>query len=341
MKNIARSYFWWPNLDKDISNLTKACEACTLNFNIPNKCALQKWDWPSTPFERIHIDYMFFEGNYFLIITDAHSKWLEVFHTKNMTTKITIDALRSNSTRFGLPKILVSDNATMFESVECKNSFNNNNINHITSPPYHAQSNGAAENSVKTVKNALKKSLHNTSLSYLNLTLNNFLFDYRNTTHASTGASPAQLMFGRNLRNRFSQVLPDSRLNDFIPCKSNVEKSINKANARQKKNFRGNRNVQFAVGDVVLARNYKNVSKPTWSKGLITKKISKTMYIVKIPELNNIEWKRHVDQLLTYKVDNLPLNMYNEAKDNSEPSGSGHNSRPQRIRKEPERLNYH
>lgn len=37
MKGMARSYFWWPNIDRDIEELAKQCEACNLNSSSPGK----------------------------------------------------------------------------------------------------------------------------------------------------------------------------------------------------------------------------------------------------------------------------------------------------------------
>ena len=43
-----------------------------------------------------------------------------------------------------------------------------------------------------------------------------FLFSYRNLTHSTTGVSPAELMFGRQLRSRLDLLKPslESRVED-------------------------------------------------------------------------------------------------------------------------------
>ncbi len=35
MKNLARSYVWWPNMDKDLENKAKSCTQCQINQNMP------------------------------------------------------------------------------------------------------------------------------------------------------------------------------------------------------------------------------------------------------------------------------------------------------------------
>ena len=37
MKAIARQYFWWPNLDKEIENYSRNCDVCNKVANNPNK----------------------------------------------------------------------------------------------------------------------------------------------------------------------------------------------------------------------------------------------------------------------------------------------------------------
>ena len=81
MKSLARSYIWWPKIDKDIEHLAKSCPGCQLQQNEAGKVPLHlhPWEWPTTPWQRIHLDFAGpFLGRMFLIIVDAHSKWPEV-----------------------------------------------------------------------------------------------------------------------------------------------------------------------------------------------------------------------------------------------------------------------
>ena len=75
MKSLARSYLWWPGMDKQIERCVRECSTCQVSRKEPPVVLLQPWPWPDKPWTRIHIDYAGpMEGRMFLIVTDAHSK---------------------------------------------------------------------------------------------------------------------------------------------------------------------------------------------------------------------------------------------------------------------------
>ncbi|KHJ42430.1 integrase core domain protein, partial [Trichuris suis] len=75
----------------------------------------------------------------------------------------------------------------------------------VRTTPYHPKTNGLAERAVRTFKERLAKA---GEASEMELCLQRFLFSYRNTPHATTGRSPAELLFGRRLRNQLDLLKP-------------------------------------------------------------------------------------------------------------------------------------
>jgi len=77
----------------------------------------------------------------------------------NPTSAVTIEHLHSIFATHGLPEMLVSDNGSVFTSVEFDNFTKQNGILHLKSAPYHpaAASNGLAERAVQTFKAFVKK----------------------------------------------------------------------------------------------------------------------------------------------------------------------------------------
>ena len=193
MKATARRYFWWPKLDEQIETMVSKCVSCQENATLPRKQEVAKWDWPTGPWRRIHIDYAGpFMGKMFLVVVDAYSKWLEVCITSSSTSETTIRLLRRTFATHGLPEHLVSDNGTQFCSEEFQNFMKANGVRHTKTAPGHPATNGLAERYVGFIKTQLKK---NTKMN-LNLEdrLQQILFTYRVTPHSATGETPAELL---------------------------------------------------------------------------------------------------------------------------------------------------
>lgn len=163
------------------------------------KAPVHPWEWPSAPWQRIHIVFAgpLLNKN-FLIMVDANSKWPEVFPMKKITSFKTIEILRTVFARNGIPEQIVSDNGPQFTSHEFDEFIRKNGIKHFKSAPYHPATNGLAERFVQTFKRSLE-SMRNQEMS-LNKKIANFLILYRNAPHSVTNETPAKLFHGRNLR---------------------------------------------------------------------------------------------------------------------------------------------
>ena len=107
----------WPKIDKNVEHLAKSCPGCQLQQNEAGKALVHSWEWPATPWQRIHVDFARpFLGRMFLIIVDAHSKWPEVEIMSSTTSTQTIDRLRTIFARYGVPAQVVTDNGPQFKS---------------------------------------------------------------------------------------------------------------------------------------------------------------------------------------------------------------------------------
>ena len=88
-------------------------------------------------------------GNMILLLVDAHSRWMEVEIVNAASTQNTIEHLRSVFARFGLPKVMVTDNGSCFTSSDFTEFARHNQIHHLRTAPYHPSSNGLAERAVQ------------------------------------------------------------------------------------------------------------------------------------------------------------------------------------------------
>ncbi|XP_008184219.1 uncharacterized protein K02A2.6-like [Acyrthosiphon pisum] len=105
MKSIARSYFWWPSIDKEIEDMARNCNECINARPNPPKSVLTPWKWPQRQWTRVHCDFLGpYKNKTFLIIVDATTKWLEVFQVNSMTAQTVITKLSELIARFGIPR---------------------------------------------------------------------------------------------------------------------------------------------------------------------------------------------------------------------------------------------
>ncbi|XP_015272338.1 PREDICTED: uncharacterized protein K02A2.6-like [Gekko japonicus] len=119
MKGLARGYFWWPKIDSDIESWVQRCHECQLSRPDPPQAPVQQWEKSHQPWLRVHINFAGpFQGQIFLIIVDAYSKWLEVVPTSKMMALTVINALRHIFATHGFLDTLMSDNGTCFTASE-------------------------------------------------------------------------------------------------------------------------------------------------------------------------------------------------------------------------------
>ena len=178
MKSLARQYVWWPGIDADLEQKVKTCKVCQSTCNSLAPVPLHPWEWPRQPWSRVHADYAGpFMGQMFLLLVDAHTKWMDIHIVPSATSQLTIEKMKKTFATLELPEMLVTDNGSVFTSSEFADFVKRNDIRHVTSSPYHPSSNGLAEHAVQTMKNGLKKVVSGS----LETKLAQFLFKYRLT----------------------------------------------------------------------------------------------------------------------------------------------------------------
>ena len=153
MKSLARMYVWWPGIGDDIEKTVRQCTDCQLHQSTPAVAPLNPWQWPTRPWARLHLDFAGpLKGKMYLVVVDAHSKWIEAICTPSATSAAVIEELNVLFAQFGLPDTIVTDNGTCFVSAEFSAILKRNGIKQITSAPYHLATNRMAECGVQIVK---------------------------------------------------------------------------------------------------------------------------------------------------------------------------------------------
>ena len=280
MKEIARSFVWWPNCDKDIEVTVRNCSNCQQVKSVPAVSPLTPWSWPARPWTRVHIDYAEHGKQHFLIVVDAHSHWPEIFSMQSTTSEATITVMRDLFSKYGIPTQVVSDNGPQFCSAEFENFLKKNGVKHVRVSPYHAASNGLAERMVQSFKRSYHSSKQDKISTHQSIA--NFLLTYRSTTHPTTGYTPAKLFLGRELRTKLSLIKPDAQ-STVIKAQGN-QKDYHDLHAKYR---------EFYPGDAVLIKDLRK--EKTWWPGTVVERSALKSYVTVLAD--GQVWKRHVDHL--------------------------------------------
>ena len=131
-----------------------------------------------------------------IVATDYFTKWVEAEPLARITDSESRKFIWKNIiTRFGIPRCLISDNGTQFDSGPFKKYCSDFGIrNHFSSPAY-PQGNGQAESSNKTILNRIKKRLEEAKGRWVK-ELPTILWTFRTTPQSSTGETPFSLTYG-------------------------------------------------------------------------------------------------------------------------------------------------
>ena len=47
LRPLARSYIWWPGIDKELELTVKSCSGCQLTQKVPGTVPVHPWEWPT------------------------------------------------------------------------------------------------------------------------------------------------------------------------------------------------------------------------------------------------------------------------------------------------------
>ena len=291
---VLRMGIYWPNVYKTAATTTQKCIEC--------QTFAPQHHIPAAPLTSITSPWPFYQwgidivgpfppapGNvkFLLVAVDYFSKWIEAEPLATITGHQVIKFVKKNIvTRFGSPKIIISDNGLQFAENPFRTWCEDNYIVQRFASVAHPQANGQTEVSNRTLVSGIKKRLGSAKGNWVD-ELPSVLWSYRTTPRSSTGETPFSLVYGTEAVIPPELSARSLRVTDFEEQSSNegirqnldlLEEKREEAHLRQatyksKTETYYNRRVRgraFKVGDWVLRRNDASHAEkggklgPTW-----------------------------------------------------------------------------
>ena len=246
---LARDYFYWPKISEDIHNFVDKCDPCNATKPQNQKEPMILLPIPDHPWQILSTDVLEWNNQVYQVLVDSYSGWFEIDPLKDTTSDTIISVLKPHFATHGVPEKLYSDNTTYYMSAKFQQFCANWNIDHVTSSPRYAQSNGLAERAVQSAKTLLERSKRDNSHMYLCLLL------IRNTPRDNNLKSPAKRLLSR--KTKIPLPTTDASLKpQILP---NVPSALEKVRL-QKKNYYDESArplAQLQPGDTVRIREDK------------------------------------------------------------------------------------
>ena len=326
MKRLGE-HFFWPNIKGDVKRYVQTCDTCQKvgkpNQKIP-KAPLIPIPIVKEPFQEVVIDIVgplprTRSGHeYLLTIIDRMSHYPEAIPVRSIRSPRIVEELIGFFTKFGMPKVIQSDCGSNFVSKYFQEKMTELGIKHVTSSPYHPESQGIVERFHQTLKSMLKKFCLENETEW-DKEIPYVLFAFRSVPGEAVNYSPFQLIFGHSVRGPLDVVRehwegenPDLDLLTYMNelggkltkawdfARENLTKyqGIMKGNFDKKATLR-----KFDVGDevLVLLPSPGHPLKASFSgPWVIEKKVSDVNYWVFTPDRRRKHQLCHVNMLKPY-----------------------------------------
>ncbi|CAL8133199.1 unnamed protein product [Orchesella dallaii] len=324
---------FWEGMQQEIREYCQSCEICQaskasrqLPFGL-----LQPIEPPSAVFERIFIDYLgplprsSKQNCYCLIVVDNLSKWVEVFPVRQAVATKTAELLENEIfLRYGVPRAIVSDNASQFASKTMATMCRKYGVEHRFTAPYHPNPN-QAERTIQTIKQMFQ-AYTSEKHSEWDKDLKKFAFAINTAVNETTQVTPALLNLGREIPVGFDRAiqkitkfehqesidelkkLPEKLAAVIKAVRDNIK---NAQEGHEKQQNKKRRDHKFQPGDLVMIKTHEQSNK---AAKVIQKMIQRYRGPYKLGEqVNEVTFEiltvpkdeclgiRHVEELLKFR----------------------------------------
>jgi len=228
--------FWWPLMLQDISKFVSQCPVCKVakpatpqgKNRIP--FPIQSMPTPKAPGDIISYDFItnmqpgastsatqtyVSEYTSLLVIVDHFSRWVDAIPLKTREAKGVAEALLQWCSKFGFPRLLISDREKSFASEVHKLLLQLVGITARFTSAYHPEANGTTESFNGTFLPMFKAHIIEMVMMYghhmpWEQTLPGILLGYRTIIHTAMKDTPSFMFLGRDIRLPIDLLIEDA-----------------------------------------------------------------------------------------------------------------------------------
>ncbi|GJV30961.1 reverse transcriptase domain-containing protein [Tanacetum coccineum] len=198
-----RQGYYWPTMHRDARSVTQKCDSCQVHAPVSrHPKTLMTSIMAPWPFYQWGMDILgplpqTFEKLKFVIVAiDYFTKWIEAKPLSRITEKDVKKFVWDNIVcRFGLPRVIVTDNGTQFVNDPFKGWCKSLNIKQMNTAVAHPQANGLVERANKSLMEGIKARLGRERAGWVD-ELPNVLWAHRTSLKQSNGETPFSLTYG-------------------------------------------------------------------------------------------------------------------------------------------------
>lgn len=283
-------------MDAHVEAYVKKCRGCMLVAAPAAPEPMRRRELPSEPWQHIATDYLgpLPSGHSLLVVVDYYSRYVEIeIMTKTDSTE-TIKRLSIIFARFGLPISITADNGRQFVSEEFRNYCETYNMQLVSTTPYWPQMNGEVERQNRSILKRLV--ISQTNQTDWRSELNKYLLMYRSTPHSTTQKTPAQMMFGRNIRDQIPNIHQSREIDEETADKDKEKKEKERLYADDRRNAKES---SIGKGDEVLVKRMIKTNKLSSNFEPETYKVMerKGGEVIVAAEESGKQYRRHVSHL--------------------------------------------
>ncbi|CAH9138432.1 unnamed protein product [Cuscuta epithymum] len=195
--------YFWPTIFKDANEFVSSCDNCQRIGNISGRNEMpQHFILPCEVFDVWGIDFVgpfpSSRGNkYILVAIDYVSKWVEAQACVTNDSRVVVNFLKKLFTRFGVPRVLISDRGTHFHNDPMARILAKYGVQHRSGVAYHPQTQGQVENANRDLKSILEKTVAQTRKDW-STKLDDALWAFRTAYKTPIGTTPFRLVYGKS-----------------------------------------------------------------------------------------------------------------------------------------------